>query len=98
VVAGVIGLTKFSYDLWGHTVNVAQGMESNGIPGKIQVTPAVYDRLKDKFSLKMRGAVEIEGKGEMMVYIVSGWMGMIKSRSIIPHPPTDHSPLPIIPV
>ena len=43
-------------------------MESNGIPGKIQVTPAVYDRLKDKFSLKMRGVVEIQGKGEMMVY------------------------------
>jgi class 3 adenylate cyclase len=43
-------------------------MESNGIPGKIQVTPAVYDRLKDKFSLKMRASVEIQGKGEMMVY------------------------------
>jgi adenylate cyclase len=43
-------------------------MESNGIPGKIQVSPAVYERLKDKFSLKMRGAVEIQGKGEMMVY------------------------------
>jgi|GEM_PF-2835674 len=42
-------------------------MESNGIPGKIQVSPAVYDGIKDKFSLKMRGAVEIQGKGEMMV-------------------------------
>jgi hypothetical protein len=42
-------------------------MESNGIPGKIQVTPAVYHGIKDKFSLKMRGAVEIQGKGEMMV-------------------------------
>ena len=72
VVAGVIGLTKFSYDLWRHTVNVAQRMESNGIPGKIQVTPAVYDCLKDKFLLKMRGAVEIQGKGEMMVYWLVG--------------------------
>jgi hypothetical protein len=43
-------------------------MESNGIPGKIQVSPAVYDGMKDKFSLKMRGVVEIQGKGEMMVY------------------------------
>ena len=42
-------------------------MESNGIPGKIQVSHAVYDGIKDKFSLKMRGAVEIQGKGEMMV-------------------------------
>lgn len=72
VVAGVIGLTKFSYDLWGDTVNVAQRMESNGIPGEIQVTPAVYERLKDKFLFKMRGAVEIKGKGEMMVYLLVG--------------------------
>jgi urea transport system substrate-binding protein len=72
VVAGVIGLTKFSYDLWGDTVNVAQRMESNGIPGEIQVTAAVYDRLKDKFLFKKRGAVEIKGKGEMMVYLLVG--------------------------
>ena len=62
VVAGVIGLTKFSYDLWGDTVNVAQRMESNGIPGQIQVTDAVYERLKHKFSFKLRGAIEIKGK------------------------------------
>lgn len=72
VVAGVIGLTKFSYDLWGDTVNVAQRMESTGIPGEIQVTAAVYDRLKDNFLFKKRGAVEIKGKGEMMVYLLLG--------------------------
>ena len=72
VVAGVIGLTKFSYDLWGDTVNVAQRMESNGIAGELQVTPAVYDRLKDKFLFKRRGGVEIKGKGEMMVYLLVG--------------------------
>ncbi|MEG4284689.1 adenylate/guanylate cyclase domain-containing protein [Microcoleus sp. A006_D1] len=72
VVAGVIGLTKFSYDLWGDTVNVAHRMESNGIPGEIQVTAAVYERLKDKFSFKLRGAIEIKGKGEMMAYFLLG--------------------------
>ncbi len=72
VVAGVIGLTKFSYDLWGDTVNVAHRMESNGIPGEIQVTDAVYERLKDKFSFKLRGAIEIKGKGEMMAYFLVG--------------------------
>ncbi|MBE9095897.1 adenylate/guanylate cyclase domain-containing protein [Tychonema sp. LEGE 07203] len=72
VVAGVIGLTKFSYDLWGDAVNVAHRMESNGIPGEIQVTAAVYERLKDTFSFKRRGAIEIKGKGEMIVYLLLG--------------------------
>ncbi len=72
VVAGVIGLTKFSYDLWGDTVNVAHRMESNGIPGEIQVTDAVYERLKDKFAFTMRGKIEIKGKGEMIVYLLLG--------------------------
>ncbi len=76
-----MGLTKFSQDLWGHTVNVAQRRESNGIPGKIQVSPAVYERLKDKFSLKMRGAIEIQGKEEMMVY----WLMATKQLLIISH-------------
>jgi adenylate cyclase len=70
VVAGVIGLTKFTYDLWGDTVNVAHRMESNGIPGEIQVTEAVYDRLKDKFSFKMRGVIEVKGKGQMTTYLL----------------------------
>jgi adenylate cyclase len=72
VVAGVIGLTKFSYDLWGDTVNVAHRMESNGIPGEIQVTAALYERLKDEFLFKIRGAIEIKGKGEMMAYLLLG--------------------------
>ncbi|MCU0542359.1 MAG: response regulator [Oscillatoriaceae cyanobacterium Prado104] len=72
VVAGVIGLTKFSYDLWGDTVNVAHRMESNGIPGEIQVTEAVYERLKDKFSFQKRGSIEVKGKGQMITYLLLG--------------------------
>jgi adenylate cyclase len=70
VVAGVIGLSKFIYDLWGDTVNIASRMETTGIPGKIQVTTATYEQLKEQFIFKTRGRIPIKGKGEMTTYIL----------------------------
>ncbi|ERT05379.1 sensory box protein [Lyngbya aestuarii BL J] len=72
VVAGVIGLSKFSYDLWGDTVNVASRMESNGVSGQIQVTSEVYERLKEQFVFALRGSIPIKGKGEMTTYFLIG--------------------------
>jgi class 3 adenylate cyclase len=71
-VAGVIGKRKFSYDLWGDTVNTASRMESHGVPGRIHVSEAVRDRLGADFDFEERGRVNIKGKGEMSTAFLVG--------------------------
>ncbi len=72
VVAGVVGTSKFFYDVWGDAVNVAARMESTGVPGQIQVSETSYDRLAKDFVLEPRGTLDIKGKGRMSTWLLVG--------------------------
>jgi class 3 adenylate cyclase len=72
VEAGVIGTSKFSYDLWGDTVNTASRMESHGVPGCIQVTERTYQRLRDGYRFQPRGRIPVRGMGEMDTWFLLG--------------------------
>ena len=71
LVAGVIGTTKFHYDVWGDTVNVASRMESHGEPGRIHITESTYNLIKDDFVCEARGLIVVKGKGEMETWFVT---------------------------
>lgn len=70
VVAGVIGQIKYHYDIWGDTVNIASRMESHGEAGKIHISAATHDLLKDEFDCVSRGRIPIKGKGEMETWFL----------------------------
>ena len=71
VVAGVIGRSKFAYDLWGDAVNVAARMEECSVPGEMRMTKATHDLVKDAFAFEDRGMVRIKGKGSMRAYALA---------------------------
>lgn len=70
VIAGVIGKTKFTYDIWGSTVNIANRLESGGEPGKVNISGITYQLVKDKFKCKARGKIEVKNMGKIDMYFV----------------------------
>jgi adenylate cyclase len=69
-VGGVIGLRKFVFDIWGDPVNTASRMESHGVPGRIHLTDATYELLRDEFECEPRGTIEVRGKGPMRTWFL----------------------------
>ena len=72
LVAGVIGTTKFHYDVWGDIVNTAARMESSGEAGRVQIGQGTYDLVKDSFHCSPRGVIDVKGKGTMQTWFLEG--------------------------
>ena len=81
VTAGVIGVKKFIYDLWGDTVNTASRMESHAEEGHIQVTEKVYQILKAECEFRPRGTIQVKGKGAMETYFLTGMQGAYEASA-----------------
>jgi class 3 adenylate cyclase/CHASE3 domain sensor protein len=90
VIAGVIGKSKFIYDLWGDTVNLASRMESHGVAGRIHISEAIYQRVKGCFKVENRGVINVKGKGEMTTYLIG--VGDCPTEKTEPSRSTDSEP------
>ena len=80
LVAGVVGKKKYAYDIWGGTVNIASRMESNGEPGKVNISSAIYELIKDKYDCIYRGKISAKNIGEIDMYFVEGETRISKER------------------
>lgn len=70
VVAGIVGVKKYAYDIWGDTVNTANRIESNGESGKVNISESTYNLVKDNFKCNYRGKIQAKNKGELDMYFV----------------------------
>ncbi len=71
VIAGIVGVKKFAYDIWGDTVNTAARMEQNSERGRLNVSEATYYLTQNEFEFEFRGKIKTKGKGELDMYFVN---------------------------
>ncbi|TFG74361.1 MAG: adenylate/guanylate cyclase domain-containing protein, partial [Flavobacteriales bacterium] len=83
LVAGVVGSKKFSYDIWGDTVNVASRMESNSEAGKINISEATFELIKDEFECEFRGEIEAKNRGKIKMYFVKDIKTAIPKKALV---------------
>ncbi|KAL0481907.1 adenylate cyclase [Acrasis kona] len=99
VVAGVIGFSKYTYDIWGDSVNTAQRMESHGVAGKIQISESTYNHLGNKannYIISDRGIINVKGKGKMRTYLINSKKdGKVRNRSLSSVNLMESSPTPL---
>ena len=71
VIAGIVGIKKWQYDIWGDTVNIASRMESMSKPGRVNLSETTYQEIKDEFTCEYRGEIEVKNRGPLKMYFLS---------------------------
>ena len=93
LLAGVIGQKKFTYDVWGDTVNIASRMESSGVSGAINISQSTFELIKDFFECEYRGKVAAKNKGYIDMYLVTGIKKHLSSAPLSLLPNDDFNAL-----
>jgi class 3 adenylate cyclase/TPR repeat protein len=89
VVAGVVGKKKYAYDIWGSAVNIASRMESNGVPGKVNISSSVFELIKNKYTCTYRGKIQAKNIGEIDMYFLEGEISESKESTALKVPEMD---------